>query len=145
MFTALVHGVSAMRKWYRNRHRWPRRSESVIDYERDDRGPYGHGTVIHVDKDNQRVLVRFFSPPESHNPRWVLYYNRMWSNVSDTHWQQGPLWDFSTPHYVDLNAQFEAASCDQLLSTQNYEFDDLRWSSHVGGVGAWITTRRYNP
>jgi hypothetical protein len=124
--------------WVRRRkrnHRWPRRSESVIDYERDDRGPYGRGQVIHVDKENKQVLVRFFLPPEAHHARWVLVYS------GDVLWSGSNVRD---PSYVDLNAQSELATCDQLITTQSYEFDDLKWSSHVGGVGAWIT-RRYNP
>jgi hypothetical protein len=120
-----------MSRW----HRWPRRSESVIDYERDDRGPYGHGTVIHVDKNFNTVLVRFFAPPEACHARWVLAYG------GDIFWQGLP---DGEPVYVDLNAHTETATVDQLLRVQTYEFDDLRWSSHVGGVGAWIT-RRYNP
>ncbi len=120
-----------MSRW----HRWPRRAESVIDYERDDRGPYGHGTVIHVDRDNQQVLVRFFLPPETHHARYVLAYD------GDVYWQGLAT---GVPSYIDLNARSESATVDELITTQHYEFDDLRWSSHVGGVGAWIT-RRYHP
>jgi hypothetical protein len=120
-----------MKRW----HRWPRIHESVIDSERDDRGPYGRGLIIHVDRDGQSVLVRFFQPPEAHHARYVLAY------AGDILWQGCP---GGEPHYVDLNARSEVATVDELISTQYYEFDDLRWSSHDGGVGAWIT-RSYNP
>lgn len=150
----LVHRVSAMKGYSfykRDYHRrvWtrqPRLNESVVDSERDDRGPYGRGLVIHVDKEDRRVLVKFFLPPEAHHPRWVLCYDRRWTSKSDTHWNAShlTLFDWSTPHYVDLNAQSEIASVDKSMTTQYFEFDDLRWSSHEGGLGAWIT-RSYHP
>ena len=115
--------------------RWPRVNESVLDSERDDRGPYGRGLIIHVDKDAQQVWVRFFNPPETHTPRYVLAYdgNIFWQGIPE-----------GKPEYIDLNAQDEAATVDQLITRQYYSFDDLKWSSHVGGVGAWIT-RGYHP
>jgi hypothetical protein len=123
-----------MNRW----HKWPHMHESVIDSERDDRGPYGRGSIIHVDKLFNQVLVRFFAPPEAHHARWVLVYG------DDILWQADESLDCSQPQYIDLNASTEAATVDQLMRIQYFDFDDLKWSSHVGGVGAWVT-RGYHP
>ena len=88
-----------------------------------------------MDKEFNNVTVRFFSPPEAHHARYVLAY------AGDIFWQGCPGGEHS---YVDLNSRTESATVDELIQTQTYEFDDLRWSSHVGGVRAW-TTRSYNP
>lgn len=121
------------RKW----ERWPKIHDTIVDQERDNRGPYGHGTVTHVDRDNQKVMVRFRMPADSHSALWVLVYD------------DKVLWDareehVSVPHYIDLNERLnEAADCDELITYQYYSFDDLRWSSHVTGIGAWITKGSY--
>lgn len=110
----------------------------MIDYERDDRGPYGHGQIVHVDKDSRNVMVRFFLPPETRSPKFILVYG------SEVLWDARPdpsACFHAEISYVDLNYQEENATVDQLITTQYYEFDDLRWSSHVGGQGAWITRR----
>lgn len=121
----------------RRYERWPRPHETVIDRERDDRGPYGHGSVVQIDRENQQVMVKFRAPPGSHLPVFILVYD------GNIHWDAREGKELKNPYYVDLNSQFEEASCDELITYQFYSFDDLKWSSHVSGVGAWITTGSY--
>lgn len=124
----------------RKYERWPRHGESVLDRQRDDRGPFGHGTIVHVDKDNKRVMVSFRSPLPSSKGTFVLAYLRRDNKSSDHLWNANDAytWDFSTPHYIDLDAQFEEAHCDELITYQHYEFDDLSKSST-----GWITRGSY--
>lgn len=133
--------------------RWPKINETVVDTERDDRGPYGRGLIVHVDKDNKCVLVKFLSPPSKHFPEWRLCYKRvrgeegelldqpyydMFWNATDTDYFMRT-WVWNDWIEIDTNHREESASCDEVIQYQYYSFDDLRWSSHKGGVGAWQT------